>query len=597
MGIQFSISQRIFFLLLTCVTFLALLLGSSRHILALPLAVFDDAHFFNQAVNVIQGRWLGEYNHLTLTKGPFYPIFLAANYTLGMPLLISQQVIYCLSGLTLIYSLYYFYKNQFLMLLIYVLYIFHPHFFFIDRVLREGIYVSLTTFVIAGSILMMASLAGKVTNSRQQFLYTLFLGLSFATFWLTREEGVWLIPSIVFLLSGGLISQWRVLRRPVIFIRTIRPLFISTLVAMILISGVGIINYLNYGVFLARSEIQSTEFRAAYGALTRVKSVNWHPHLPVPKDVRQKLYRESSLFHSLMPILDNPDLENAWKEHGCEFSPSTCGDYTGGWFMWALRDAVALSGQSQTASEALAFYRELAIQVNNLCDSHQLECLPPRKGTRPPLRLVTIRQIPETMLHAFRLVFGLDGLDLEKVTQRRSRAASLEQVRLFTELTRTPATPTIELYVGSELVSTTILNLAPTTSSVVPEMPGITANTWKLKFANWLNLVIYQRIFYLLGILAIISYLVKFPLLVFGALPWTKYYIIVTSLLLAIIARILLVSLIELTSFSGLKFYYLSPCLPLATVFTLLILVDLPSSWNHLSLKLGNSLSSTRVGG
>ena len=46
----------------------------------------------------------------------------------------------------------------------------------------------------------------------------------------------------------------------------------------------------------------------------------------------------------------------------------------GGWFMWALRDAVAAAGHYSSGTAAADYYRRLANEINIACDEGRLEC-------------------------------------------------------------------------------------------------------------------------------------------------------------------------------------------------------------------------------
>ena len=45
---------------------------------------------------IAETGWLGPYYQLTLVKGPFYPLFIAANLKLALPILFAQEVMYLL---------------------------------------------------------------------------------------------------------------------------------------------------------------------------------------------------------------------------------------------------------------------------------------------------------------------------------------------------------------------------------------------------------------------------------------------------------------------------------------------------------------------
>jgi hypothetical protein len=53
----------------------------------------DDTLFVNVAANILNGQWLGPYNNLTLTKGPLRSLSIAADWLLGLPLLVLLGIL------------------------------------------------------------------------------------------------------------------------------------------------------------------------------------------------------------------------------------------------------------------------------------------------------------------------------------------------------------------------------------------------------------------------------------------------------------------------------------------------------------------------
>lgn len=58
----------------------------------------DDLLFFQLARSIQDTGWLGRYHHLTLVKGAFLPVYLAASARLGLPFLPGQDVLYLGGG-------------------------------------------------------------------------------------------------------------------------------------------------------------------------------------------------------------------------------------------------------------------------------------------------------------------------------------------------------------------------------------------------------------------------------------------------------------------------------------------------------------------
>ena len=58
----------------------------------------------------------------------------------------------------------------------------------------------------------------------------------------------------------------------------------------------------------------------------------------------------------------------------------------GGWFVWALRDAVALAGHYRDGVSSSAYFARVAREVGDACESGRLSCSAPGVGLMPALR-------------------------------------------------------------------------------------------------------------------------------------------------------------------------------------------------------------------
>ena len=70
-----------FILPLVFITLIRLWLSEAQSLWASYLP-HDDVLFLNIAQSLASGNWLGDYNHLTLVKYPFYPAWIASSYHL-----------------------------------------------------------------------------------------------------------------------------------------------------------------------------------------------------------------------------------------------------------------------------------------------------------------------------------------------------------------------------------------------------------------------------------------------------------------------------------------------------------------------------------
>src|SRR5271165_6732673 len=63
-------------------------------LVAASVAVHDDQFFLRTANYLLAGQWLGPYDKMTLSKGMFYPLFVAGAFVTSIPLKIAEQLIY-----------------------------------------------------------------------------------------------------------------------------------------------------------------------------------------------------------------------------------------------------------------------------------------------------------------------------------------------------------------------------------------------------------------------------------------------------------------------------------------------------------------------
>ncbi len=373
-------------------TLLKLWLVQAQHLIASGRAIYDDRLFITLSDHLLNGAWLGPYNNLTLMKGPMYSIWMALNFWIGWPLLFTQHLFYIAACAVFVAAARPVVRGRALRLLLYAALLFNPASFLVTRILRSGIYVPLTLMVVACA----AGIAFRLPKRAAGLApWCLGLGLSLGAFWLTREEGAWILPSAILLIGAGLLAAWRrgTLRaRRVVWLLLVPALWAGA------VGSVCAINRRAYGVF-AIVEMKTPEYKAAYGALTRVTPADFHPYLPVAREVRQRIYAVSPAFAELEPFLEG-DIGRRWAALGAGVSgfSADSGEIPGGLFFWAFRDSVSAAGHADAAPETLAYYDRLAREVNAACDDGRLEAGPPHASQLQPLRREHLRLALEALV-------------------------------------------------------------------------------------------------------------------------------------------------------------------------------------------------------
>ena len=371
------------FVLVLLITTLSTWLRAGFPIYAISTADFDDALFIRGARFLGNGLWLGPYDSLTLVKGMFYPLFVLLSFVASTPLLIAEHCIYLAAcgGVALLLGRS---AGPLLATLLFGLLAFNPVLWNseLNRVIREGLYISLTL----GCIGLTIATAFPARSAPGRIPMGALLGFVLGAFWLTREEGPWLLPALAVVPAIALaVPVVNGLSRRVRALRMLREFTVAAAVCCVMVLCVAAVNWRQYGVFLT-TEFQGGAFPRAYGALARVTPDRWQQYVVFPADARARAYEVSPAAAELAPVLDGPR-GRYWALNGCALTQTEpCPGILSGWFMWALREAATEAGHHRTALEAQRYYGRLADEINRACDEGRLTCDPPNSGLAPPFR-------------------------------------------------------------------------------------------------------------------------------------------------------------------------------------------------------------------
>jgi len=421
---------------------LKLWLVSGQTMIAVGHAEYDDMLFLRLADSLLRGEWLGTYDHLTLAKGPMYSFFIAAVFLTGVPLFLAHHLLYAAACGLFILALRPLVPNPALRLGLFTVLLFNPVTYdalIHMRVLRQQIVHSEVLLILAGMIALYSRLREPL---RRLVPWAVLTGVSLSAFVLTREESIWLLPCAGLLWAVVIGAVW--LERSAD--RLPRLLVVIALPLALWVTGplaVATLNHHHYGVFTT-CEFNQRDFKDAMGALMRVEPVRWQAYLPVPSEVRQRLYPLSPAFATLRPELDGPTGESwASMTETLTGRPNSEHEIGGGWFMWALRRAVHDTGHAHSGAESAAFYRQVAAEVNAACDTGKIAAGPTRSGFLPPLRKAHFKKFPLSFRSTVGYFTTFSDMDARSLW---TSGGSREELALIARLTRTrsnldPSTP------------------------------------------------------------------------------------------------------------------------------------------------------------
>ncbi|OQX19236.1 MAG: hypothetical protein BWK76_05305 [Desulfobulbaceae bacterium A2] len=407
----------------------------SPHDIMATVTPHDDLLFINLAASLLSGDWLGDYNQLTLIKGPFYSMFIALVYWLNIPLLLAQQLLQAGAGAVFVLALRPLIRRSWLLLAVFFVLLFNPFSYnypSVGRVLQLAIYPSLGLLVF-GLALGLALRAGD--SLRRGLPWALWLGLVTGLFWLTRDESVWIVPSLALLLLwsvGNALVRGRGWRGVALLHLLPATVWYGVL---LLVCG---LNYLYYGVFV-RNELESPEFKAAYGGLLRIRTAEDRQYYPVVQAARRLGYEVSPALRELEPYLDG-EIGNRWQRI------CACPDLPAAFFIWAFRDAVTAAGYHMNAVDTLAFYGRIGEEIDQACSQGRIECRPRLTSLMPPWRPEYNAQLLPIYGKLLRQIVTMNAWALTqgglaaKVEGWRSQAPLPEMV-LFESITRERVLP------------------------------------------------------------------------------------------------------------------------------------------------------------
>lgn len=415
---------------------------AAQPVVAHANASFDDRLFLALAEQILKGNWLGPYSQFTLMKGPMYPVFIAAAYLAHISLPIAQHLLYLSGCALLVLALRPCFSASWQAPSLFTLLWWQPMSFFELDILRQNIYTPLTLLVFAGLIALQTR---QHSSLYLRLLWGILLGVSAGAFYLTREEGIWIVPGAALVIGWAVLSSWRVGGE---FWRTLVQILVAIVFAAGIVNTICALNYRYYGWF-GTVEFRAREFVSGYGALQRPVSSDEIPYVPVARDVRLRLYEVSPAFAELRPCLEGSTGQE-WANYSDYLTgrPGEELQIGGGSFMWALRDCVTSSGHAESAKDALQFYQAIGNEVNRACDDGRAGPCRTRRDTMLPRskpgQIQRLVQILPSYTADFFLFRGFTAYPTESW-------GSADLLELFQRLTRWQLAPSNE---APEIAST-----------------------------------------------------------------------------------------------------------------------------------------------
>lgn len=390
---------------------------------------YDDRMMFENAGNLINGVWLGDYNSYTLSKGISYPLFLVLARKLFLPYSALLSLLQAAGAGLFVRAISLRLQNPYGRAALYLLLLFSPvslTLLVTQRLYRMAIVPGMVLLVFSG---MIGLTLRKDQPLKRQLPWALLTGLTLAFFWQIREDSVWIMPFIavmtvwnigyVILVLHNRISRKQILLHCLVLMLPMFLLFVGN-------SGIAAINALHYGVFLTndRTEGSFAELMSLFYRLesdTTVSSDIW-----ISRDTIAKAENVSPTLQQLCPLLDT--YVEDWA--------TANGEIPGDHFSWVLRDAVQDSGYAEDAVSAQNFYNSVFSELLTAIDQNELSLK--QDGAvyfSSQSRGVPVGEIPGILSDALQNIWKIAGYTdcaLSSSARSAGRLSDIRRMEAFT---------------------------------------------------------------------------------------------------------------------------------------------------------------------
>jgi hypothetical protein len=267
------------------------------------------------------------------------------------------------------------------------------------RVYRDEIYPGLVLLVFAAAIALTFS-----DRTRRSALLSVGLGLSLGYLWITREEGIWVVPGIALLCLASLVRARRLHRAGKVALAWLLAAAIAAVPSL----AVASVNQHVYGTFTV-VDFTGRPFQGALKALDSIQAGPEYHYVSVSKEAMEAAYEVSPAARELSLYLDDP--ARPWQWTDCADKTYPCGEIIAGWFPWALRDATYTAGHYSSAADADNYYRRLTREIEDACDSGKLKCRSNPIPLLPAMSGSDVARVPGSVAHVTERTVLLDTLD------------------------------------------------------------------------------------------------------------------------------------------------------------------------------------------
>jgi hypothetical protein len=333
----------------------------------IPVSPHDDLLQVRLALKISKGDWLGSYGdlgHLTMVKPPGYPIFLAFSTMLGIsPQILVHLVLLIVTAMLVRQIIPATLHNA--RVIVYALGVLWPTLFGAEfsRYYREGLIYVLSLV----ALLLMMSICRTLINKFNKKVLALklsALGLSLGLVLITKPIALAYVPALSVIFIAILVKQQKnnnsVIKR---FLLSGGLISLTAIFALTPPALVAAQNQKTYGVYQVDS-YSGGSFKRAITAITGLPPHTRSQSEMVSNGQLETLSTVGPYSYEIVKKFRSGNLDN-WTAISCG-NGGACNS-SGGWFMFALRDAIAMTGEDTTAIQFNDSLDKISTEIKSFC--------------------------------------------------------------------------------------------------------------------------------------------------------------------------------------------------------------------------------------
>lgn len=368
----------------------------------------DDGLYVSRAFHLLMDGSLGSYDARLLVKQPGVSLFLVGNRLLGIPYLLSINLLFAFAGIYFIVALNRLNVNRLLLVSVFGLYLFNPvtidHQWF--RVMREPLSISLLVLMLASMLFVLLYLQEK----RLAIKHPAMLAVAFAFAVMVREEDSLLYALLAMFVSLALWQYWPTFKE-LNWFKRIGILFLLCLpFTLAAIGNSAMRSYVerHYGAPLLH-DFGEGEFPRLIAAIRSIESHKDNRHVMITQEALGKIRVVVPMFAPVIDRLPTPSETS----YSCgRFQ--VCSEWTNGWELFWIKDAAFQAGFTPTLPAGQAYFRNVRIEIERACQEGRLQCRDKGQGLLPTFELRWIRALLQEMSGVLKMMtmpgIGVVGL-------------------------------------------------------------------------------------------------------------------------------------------------------------------------------------------